>query len=172
MKAVSVRDVRDRSLEWLEADGLGGFASGTVPLIRTRRYHALLLAASTPPAGRFALVNGLEVWAETPDGTIPLSSQLYGPDVVHPDGAERISRFEPEPWPRWELTLPNGTIVDHEVFARHGALVVVLSWRLREPRRPVRLMVRPLLSGRDPHALHRENPAFRFDADLARDGWV
>ena len=172
MKAVSVRDVRDRSLEWLEADGLGGFASGTVPLIRTRRYHALLLAASTPPAGRFALVNGLEVWAETPDGTIPLSSQLYGPDVVHPDGAERISRFEPEPWPRWELTLPNGTIVDHEVFARHGAPVVVLSWRLREPRRPVRLMVRPLLSGRDPHALHRENPAFRFDADLARDGWV
>ncbi|TMA37779.1 MAG: hypothetical protein E6J79_09235, partial [Deltaproteobacteria bacterium] len=29
--------------EWLEADGLGGFASGTVSGIRTRRYHALLL---------------------------------------------------------------------------------------------------------------------------------
>ena len=29
--------------EWLEADGLGGFASGTVDGIRTRRYHALLL---------------------------------------------------------------------------------------------------------------------------------
>jgi glycogen debranching enzyme len=38
--------------EWLEADGLGGFASGTVSGIRTRRYHALLLTATKPPAGR------------------------------------------------------------------------------------------------------------------------
>ena len=37
--------------EWLEADGLGGFASGTVAGVRTRRYHALLLAATTPPTG-------------------------------------------------------------------------------------------------------------------------
>jgi hypothetical protein len=35
--------------EWLEADGLGGFASGTVSGVRTRRYHALLLAATKPP---------------------------------------------------------------------------------------------------------------------------
>ncbi len=37
--------------EWLEADGLGGFASGTVAGIRTRRYHALLLVAAHPPTG-------------------------------------------------------------------------------------------------------------------------
>lgn len=43
--------------EWLEADGLGGFASGTVSGIRTRRYHALLLTATTPPTGRYVLVN-------------------------------------------------------------------------------------------------------------------
>jgi len=41
-----------RESEWLEADGLGGFASGTVDDIRTRRYHALLLHAATPPTGR------------------------------------------------------------------------------------------------------------------------
>jgi len=29
--------------EWLETDGLGGFASGTTSGLRTRRYHALLL---------------------------------------------------------------------------------------------------------------------------------
>jgi glycogen debranching enzyme len=37
--------------EWLEADGLGGFASGTSTGIRTRRYHGLLLAATTPRLG-------------------------------------------------------------------------------------------------------------------------
>ena len=44
--------------EWLETDGLGGFASGTVAGIRTRRYHALLLTATNPPSGRVVLVNG------------------------------------------------------------------------------------------------------------------
>src|SRR5262245_15783630 len=73
--------------EWLEADGLGGFASGTVSGVRTRRYHALLLTAATPPTGRFVLVNGLEACLETPGGAVALSSQRYGPEpgIVHPD---------------------------------------------------------------------------------------
>jgi glycogen debranching enzyme len=75
------------SAEWLEADGLGGFASGTVSGIRSRRYHALLLAAVTPPTGRFVLVNGFDAWLETPNGRVALSSQRYTPDVTTPDGA-------------------------------------------------------------------------------------
>src|SRR5215211_1938855 len=87
--------------EWLEADGLGGFASGTVSGIRTRRYHALLLTATTPPTGRMVLVNGIEAWLETDGRIIPLSSHLYAPDAIHPDGCERIEAFDAEPWPRW-----------------------------------------------------------------------
>lgn len=34
--------------EWLEADGFAGLASGTATGLRTRRYHALLLTATTP----------------------------------------------------------------------------------------------------------------------------
>lgn len=37
-------------LEWLEADGLGGYAMGAASGIRTRRYHGLLRAARTPSA--------------------------------------------------------------------------------------------------------------------------
>ena len=70
------------SQEWLETDGLGGFASGTTNGIRTRRYHALLLTATTPPTGRVALVNGFEAWIETPRGKFALTSQRYAPDVV------------------------------------------------------------------------------------------
>ena len=39
--------------EWLEANGIGGFASSTLPGINTRRYHGLLIAATKPPVGRF-----------------------------------------------------------------------------------------------------------------------
>src|SRR5437762_492935 len=56
-----INDIREiTQQEWLEADGLGGFASGTVSGIRTRRYHALLLTATKPPVGRMVLVNGFD----------------------------------------------------------------------------------------------------------------
>src|SRR5439155_410758 len=156
--------------EWLEADGLGGFASGTAIGIRTRRYHALLLAATAPPTGRVVLVNGLEAWVERPDGAVALSSQRYAPDVVHPDGAERIESFAAEPWPRWTFRLPDGSLIEHGLLVAPGRAATALYWRLHEGRGGT-LAVRPLVSGRDYHALHHENPAFRFDAEVA-DGRV
>jgi predicted glycogen debranching enzyme len=148
--------------EWLEPDGLGGFASGTVSGPRTRRYHALLLAATTPPTGRVVLVNGLDAHVATPRGTFALSSQRYLPDVVSPDGASRLRAFRREPWPTWEWELADGLRVAQELFACHGAPRTVLRWRLLGPRAEAVLQVRPFLSGRDYHALHHENPAFGF----------
>jgi len=153
--------------EWLEADGLGGFASGTVCGIRTRRYHALLLAATVPPTGRFVLVNGFEAWVEHDGRTVPLTSQAYAPDVIHPDGAARIASFAPEPWPTWMLGLPDGRRCEHGLFITPGRAAAMVYWRLHGGGGGT-LVVRPLVSGRDYHALHHENPAFRFDA--ARDG--
>jgi predicted glycogen debranching enzyme len=153
-----------RRSEWLEADGLGGFASGTVEDIRTRRYHGLLLHAATPPTGRCLLVNGFEAWIETSGERYAITSQRYAPDVVYPDGASRITDFRLEPWPTWTLELPQGIRIEHERCVRHGAPVIVLRWSIRGARAGASLGVRPLLSGRDIHALHRENPAFRFEA--------
>jgi predicted glycogen debranching enzyme len=154
--------------EWLETDGLGGFASGTVSLARTRRYHALLLAATQPPIARRALVQGFEAWLTTPHGRFALSSQRYAPGVTHPDGASRIRSFALDPWPRWTFECEDGTRVALEIFARHGVPLTALSWRLLSPAdesaRPMLLEWRPLLSVRDPHALHHENAAFDFSA--------
>ena len=155
--------------EWLEADGLGGFASGTASGIRTRRYHALLLTSATPPAGRLVLVNGFDAWMETPAGKFWLSSQKYSPGAVAPDGAEHISDFKSEPWPRWTFTFADGTRVEQEICAGHELEMTVVNWRLRNPRKGVRLFVRPFLSGRDYHSLHHENPVFRFEAAVKGD---
>jgi len=152
----------DKKAEWLEADGLGGFASGTISGMRTRRYHALLLAALTPPTGRVVLVNGFDAWVETPTGTFALSSQAYAPDVIHPDGERRIIDFKTEPWPQWTLELEDGTRIQQELFAHNGSALVVLAWRLLTPAKEVKLSVRPFLSGRDYHSLHHENPTFQF----------
>src|SRR2546427_352688 len=145
------------SKEWVEADGLGGFASGTSTGIRTRRYHALLLSATTPPTGRLVLVNGFDAWIETPKGRFALTSQRYAPDVIHPDGAQRIEDFSVEPWPKWKFKFEDGTELAQEIFVAGEAGVTALTWRLTREARNVRLFVRPLLSGRDYHGLHKEN---------------
>ena len=156
--------------EWLEADGLGGFASGTVDGIRTRRYHALLLAATTPPAGRMVLVNGFDAELEVEGGRIPLTSQRYAPGIEAPDGARRIEWFSPEPWPTWGYAVAGGRL-QHELFVPEGRAAVALRWKWEGvANAPLRLHVRPFLSGRDFHAMHHENPAFRFAPQMMANG--
>jgi predicted glycogen debranching enzyme len=158
------------SAEWLEADGLGGFASGTTTGIRTRRYHALLLTATAPPSERKTLVNGFDAWVETTGGSWFLTSQRYGPDIVYPDGMTHIKKFELRPWPTWRFELGDGLAVEQELFVPYGQSAIVLIWRVTgAPLNKAKLTVRPFLSGRDFHATHHENQAFRFDADLQRD---
>jgi predicted glycogen debranching enzyme len=154
----------DSSREWLEADGLGGFASGTVAGLRTRRYHALLLTA-TPPTGRMVLVNGFDAWADTKRGRFELSSQWYAPGVLGGRGACSIESFESFPWPKWIYRFPDGIRIQQEIFAVHQAPVICLAWKLLSASGPTTLTVRPFLSGRDYHALHHRNPDFHFDAD-------
>lgn len=156
--------------EWLEADGLGGFASSTVAGPRTRRYHALLLAATRPPAGRIVLVNGFDAEVEIGADRFALSTQRYSPGTDSPDGMRRLERFSLEPWPHWTYPIPGGRIVQ-ELFVPRGLAVVVLRWRWEgENSTPVRLQVRPFFSGRDFHSLHYENPAFRFTPEFLPEG--
>jgi predicted glycogen debranching enzyme len=154
----------DERIEWLETDGQGGFASGTASGVRTRRYHALLLPATTPPTGRVVLVNGVDANLETAAGMFALSTQRYGPDVLHPDGASRITSFTAEPWPSWEFELPGGTRVRQELFVDRATGTTWIAWTLLAGG-DATLRVRPFLSGRDYHALQNENGAFRFDAE-------
>jgi predicted glycogen debranching enzyme len=156
-------DINDQT-EWLEADGLGGFASGTTAGIRTRRYHALLLTAVTPPTGRMVLVNSFDAAVDSSAGSFALSTQRYAPGILHPDGASHITDFTDDPWPTWQFEVADGTRVSQELFVEHGTGAVVIVWTLVRSEGPVVLRVRPFLSGRDYHAMHHANGSFRFEA--------
>lgn len=161
--------LNDLPREWLETDGLGGFAAGTEPGLRTRRYHALLCTAMRPPAGRVVLVNGLEVWLEGHGGVDLLSTQVYEPGVVHPDGYKRVASFTADPWPTWRYRLSDGSSVEQELFMPRGRPLVALRWTAPPTEKRRTLCVRPLLSGREYHHLHTKNEEFRFDAETAGD---
>ncbi len=158
--------------EWLEADGFGGFASGTAGTLRTRRYHALLLAATRPPTGRVVLVNGVEAWVEANGVRYPLTMQRYVPDVTAPDITSSLFSFTTEPWPTWRFVFDAQRALTVELFVAKATGEAVLRWHLQrctQADADFRLYVRPLLSGRDYHALHHENNAFDFAAVVDGD---
>ena len=158
--------VTNEQAEWLEADGLGGFASGTASTVRTRRYHALLLVATKPPSGRMVLVNGVETWVATAAGRFALSSNRYDPGVIHPDGIQHLETFEFRPYPRWQFALPDGTRIEHGIIIAPGRDSTLIYWKQTEGS-PATLEVRPLISGRHYHSLHHEHPAFNFAATVS-----
>jgi predicted glycogen debranching enzyme len=156
-------DSVDRDAEWLEVDGLGGFASGTASGMRTRRYHALLLSALSPPGDRRALVQGFVAWLETPEGRVELWPQAYENGVCTGVDVKGVE-FSLDPWPTWWITTELGVMLV-EIFVVRGEPVTVVALRLVEPRAGARLTLRPLLSGRDLHASHHANDAFDFAAE-------
>ena len=156
---------RALSLEWLETNGCGGFASGTVAGANTRRYHGLLLVVPPPECHRYMLVNHLEEWLHLDDRAISISTNLY-PGVIHPQGYSHCISFSSTPWPTWTFTFDDRT-VRREILCVRGQSTVVVRWRLLTPARDsIELRVRPKLTSREYHALHHENGSLSPEATV------
>ncbi len=141
--------------EWLETNGLGGYASSTVAGAHTRRYHGLLMAATQPPAGRVLLLSKLEETLVVGGQRFELSANRY-PGVVHPTGFQYLDEFRLDPFPVFTF-LAGGVEVEKRVFMVHGENTTVIEYRLRGP--DCELELRPLIAFRDFHATTHRNDA-------------
>ena len=158
-----MKDFARRTDEWFEPDGSGGFASGTVSNIRTRRYH-LLLAKANSPISRIALVKGFDAKVEIGDEYHWITSQHYAPDVVYPNRTAPMAKFEWTPWPRWSFDVTDDLAIEQEIFVPRGSSLITMGWRLiGRAREPIKLKVRLLHSGHDDSdSLQRANNDFSF----------
>lgn len=148
--------------EWLETNGIGGYASGTVAGLHTRRYHGLLVAATRPPLGRKVLLSKFEEKLIVEGREYELSANRY-PGTVYPSGFEYIAQFRLDPFPIWTYEA-GGVRVEKSVFMPHGENAVVMRWRIVQgARADVRLELRPLVASRDHHHLQHESPGARRD---------
>lgn len=138
--------------EWLEANGLGGFALSTVSGRNARRYHGLVVAATTPPTGRAVLLGKLEETLVVGERRYDLSVNRYS-GRLHPRGDLHLRAFRVDPFPTWEYEA-GGVRLRRTFFLVHGEHTAVVSWELLSgPAGEVRLEVRPLLAYRDHHQL-------------------
>jgi len=145
-----------RRAEWLETNGLGGYAASTLSGLQTRRYHGLLVAAAHPPVGRAVLLSKLEETLVVGGERFELSVNRY-PGAVHPEGDRFLVEASFDPFPRFVYEA-GGARLTRTLFLVNGEDTLVVSWEL-EGAPGARLEVRPLVAFRDYHALTVENGA-------------
>jgi predicted glycogen debranching enzyme len=130
----------DPTQEWLVANGLGGYASGTLHGIPTRRYHGLLVAALPNPAGRVMMLNSLPCQLRLPDAT--RLNVGWVPPIYAATSSLLLVDF------RLELGLPvwqfrgNGVALEKRVVISYQTNTALVAYRLLEGG-PVRLELRP-----------------------------
>jgi predicted glycogen debranching enzyme len=146
------------SREWLETNGLGGFASSTIAGINTRRYHGLLVAATTPPAGRTVLLSKLEETLILDGRRYDLSANQYG-GAIHPCGYQYLKEFRLAPFPVYTYRVEE-VEVRKSIFMVQGENTTAVHYEVsgQDPRfGGCGLEIRPLIAFRDYHSTTHHN---------------
>ncbi len=150
------------SREWLETNGIGGYASGTISGANTRRYHGLLTAAIRPPLGRVTVLSKFEEVVELDGKEFDLSSDQF-PGIVSPRGYLLLREFRLDPFPIWTYEV-EGIEIEKRLFMVHGSNTTFCRWSiLHKKSAGVRLVLKPLLSFVDYHSLQHESASVHFD---------
>jgi predicted glycogen debranching enzyme len=148
--------------EWLVTNGLGGFASGTLALANTRRYHGLLIAAQKPPVARVLLAAGLDVTARYRGRSYELATHEFADGTVHPRGHLHLQSFALEGrTPVWRFELADA-LLEQRIFMAPGSNTTYVEFHLARGVEPLELVVRPLCASRDYHWQQRGRREFRL----------
>ena len=143
------------SREWLCANGIGGFASGTVAGTLTRRYHGLLVAALTPPLGRTLLVAKADEQLEYAGLSRPLFVNRWSDGVVEPAGHVDLEAFRLEgTTPVWTYACADA-LLEKRIFMEPGANTTYVRYHLLRATDPATLEIKGLVNYRDYHATTR-----------------
>ena len=153
------------TLEWIETNGLGGWASTTVSGTHTRSYHGLLVAATKPPTQRHVLVSRLDESVQIAGQVFELSTRKH-PGAVHPHGYKLLRSFARGTFPVWEYG-NDDFLVRKTIAALHGENTVVLLYELLRSKQPLKLSLRPFIAARGYHALMQRNDAFNIAAPFS-----
>ncbi|HEY1376043.1 MAG TPA: glycogen debranching enzyme N-terminal domain-containing protein, partial [Gemmataceae bacterium] len=132
------------SREWLVTNALGGYASGTVAGVPTRRYHGLLIAALPAPLGRCVMLGQVTELVRLRNGkVIRFGGEEFAGGRLDLHGAEHLAEFRLEGGlPVWRYAA-HGIVFEKRLMLTHHQNTVFVNYRLIEGDGPVRLKLRP-----------------------------
>ncbi len=143
------------SHEWLEANGVGGWASSSITGAHTRRYHGLLIAAVTPPTRRMVLLSRLDETISIGGSKFELGCNQY-PGAIHPRGHENLEKFTWNIFPSFEYQLENIRL-KKTIVSVNGENTTLILYEVLEAPVTFKLDLQPFVIGRDYHSLMHAN---------------
>jgi predicted glycogen debranching enzyme len=139
------------SREWLVTNGIGGYASGTVAGMLTRRYHGLLVATLNPPLGRTLLLTKLDETVLYGESIYPLHTNRWADGTIEPSGYEQIKLFQLEgAVPVWRFACADA-LLEKRIWMEQGANTTYVQYSLTQANQPVTITVKALVNYRDYH---------------------
>lgn len=155
--------------EWLIANQIGAYASGTVVGCNTRRYHGLLIGARTPPTGRVLALSTVAEQLEIDDGTTCDLSTFEFSGTFSPRGVVHLREFRNDVAATFILRA--GPLeLTKEVLPAEDANAVAIRYTVRGGRAVLRL--RPFAALRDFHALREADAQHQVTFEQAEGGVV
>ena len=154
--------------EWLTANQIGAYASQSVTGCNTRRYHALLVAATKPPVGRLTALSQLHEQLTVGASTHDLSTFEF-PNAIHPRGASCLHEFVNDVVPRLVFRV-GGLTVTKEIILAEAANAVAVRYSLWGGSGLLR--VRPFVALRDFHNLRKAREPNLMTFELTDGGAV
>jgi len=148
--------------EWLETNGLGGWAGSSIIGCNTRRYHGLLVAAVVPPAERMNLVSKLDETIIINHERTELGTNNYG-DAIHPNGYHYLTSFTKNLFPEWLYEI-NNIQLKKTIAMVQGENTTVIVYDVIKAPQPFTLELLPLLSVRGYHNLTHANNSIQTGA--------
>ncbi len=161
MPKLTAADLRDlevgTSREWLETDGCGGYAMGTVVACPTRRYHGWLVAPVAGSGKRHVFLGRFDETIVTAHGARGIACARW-PGGARSPGHELQTGFQQAPYPVFTYEV-DGLTIRREILMVKGRPAVLVRYSLEGGGTAgVELRLRPLLACREADALTFENP--------------
>lgn len=142
-----------KELEWLETNGLGGWAMGSLSTINTRKYHSWLAASFNPPTDRQVVIPKLSENLTLGDVYCSLDANQYG-EELHPNGWNYLHSFERELYPKWSFKTELG-VLTRSLLMPNGKNTTLVKYEF-DGEQEVSFHLRPFHVFRDIHGLNKD----------------
>jgi len=163
--------------EWLVTNSIGGYASGTISGVLTRRYHGLLVAALKPPLDRKLLLTKLDETVDSGGEPFDLFANRWV-NAVDPHGYQHIENLYLDGTiPVWNFAFADA-LLEKRIWMGQGENTTYVRYTLNRGAQPVNLTVKALVNYRDHHGETQYGDPMKTELVehgvkvLARDGAV
>ena len=153
--------------EWLEYNRKGAYSSSTIIGMNTRREHGLLNIPHQKDEQTAVILSKLEESIFVDNHLYEISTNQYSKNIF-PEGYHFLEKFSLDPFPSFYFSIED-RLIQKSLFLHDERNVLVVRYTLKNQGRPVKLVIKPFLAGRNNQELAAEIQGLNTDSYLGQN---